>query len=641
MSSHTIAWVAWVVAVAVGPALDHIGKLRDLGVSLGPRAAIAFPAVAILLAAGALIADRWRWRRVELPLLAAVVTIPALFVAPIAAVVAIAFAAGCLLAGTAILHWLKLEAPLAISMLMGAAAMTSVWTAAALAGVMKPWVVAAIVIAPWLSRRALRDAALRIRQFDAAWRAEGSGAAWFVAVAAGGLAVATALLPPTAFDSVRDHLPAAWWIARTGSLTPLEVEPLTYFPLGFELIEAAAERLGGMAAAQLLPLIWFAALLGAGAAVARQWGASRVAVALGTAAAAAIPFLHWSGSVVKNDCLMSGYQLAALYAIGAARVRGSNRWLLAAAFFLAQSTGIKHTALLGAVPLAVLWIVGAIRNGAAIRTAAIALPLVAVAGFHWHARTALAMGGPLYPESATGRAAISANHAVESGGVLRYAKVFVDAQFRGSPGAFESDSANPLGLFIAVFLPLAFAARLTRAPLRTEAWIFVGVYFALWAASISTLRYAIAPVVLVFLLISERIAGWNVRAVYAAVGALSLTIAMTIEFGHKESLYWLGKMDGPSYLRTKIPMYAALEEANRRAEPGDWMLAVGNCARRYAVDPSRLACVFEENGYTTAELPLDLYLRPYRFLILPTRMAGALGLATVYRDKGFVLVVRE
>jgi len=84
----------------------------------------------------------------------------------------------------------------------------------------------------------------------------------------------------------------------------------------------AGLMLAGQPCAQMLPPVFFllAALLLVR--IVRACGGSPTGAVCGVVFAASVPFLHWTGSVAKNDLAMAFFELAALYCLPAlARMR--------------------------------------------------------------------------------------------------------------------------------------------------------------------------------------------------------------------------------------------------------------------------------------------------------------------------------
>ena len=136
----------------------------------------------------------------------------------------------------------------------------------------------------------------------------------------------------------------------------------SYFPQGAEVVQTAAFSLGAQYAVQLLTPGVFAVTLMLLYGIARRMGAERAATIVAVLLAASVPFIHWAGSVVKNDVYLALFQTAALYCVLRAWQGGPANWLRIGAFCLAMSFGIKHIAIFGGVALGIIVLVQLFRR---------------------------------------------------------------------------------------------------------------------------------------------------------------------------------------------------------------------------------------------------------------------------------------
>jgi len=91
------------------------------------------------------------------------------------------------------------------------------------------------------------------------------------------------------------------------------------------------------------------------------------------------------------------FQLAALHCYLRARRSPAANWLRLGVFFVASSFAVKHSALFGAVPLAVLYVHLLWKRGRLVRDAIIMAGIFSVFGLCWQARTFALTGNPVYP----------------------------------------------------------------------------------------------------------------------------------------------------------------------------------------------------------------------------------------------------
>jgi hypothetical protein len=183
-----------------------------------------------------------------------------------------------------------------------------------------------------------------------------------------GLSIVT---PTTNGDAVRAHLGLAKMYLQTGNIEPAPFLDYSYNPQAFEVLMSAFWSLGGQPAAQMLNPLQFIALLLIVYGIGREIGASPLGCVLGLSIAATVPFLHWTGSVVKNDAAATLFLLAALACYLLWFSHRSLRHIYLMGFFIGSSFGVKATALFGALPLAFLAAYGWWQHGNRARTAAV------------------------------------------------------------------------------------------------------------------------------------------------------------------------------------------------------------------------------------------------------------------------------
>ena len=201
--------------------------------------------------------------------------------------------------------------------------------------------------------------------------------------------------------------------------------------------------------------------------IARDCGENSSSALLGVAAAGTLPFLHWTGSVPKNDMAVAAFQLASLYAfLQWSKARGF-AWIVAGVFFLGQSFGVKHVALFGGIPLAMLFAVSIYRQPRPWRVAILLVTLLAISGFSWHLDTFLRTGNPIFPEISQRavQGGLYVNGSTAYGFVRRYVTMPWFLFFQGW-NAFESPSANPAGMFLVFFAPIPMLLRRPWTPAR-------------------------------------------------------------------------------------------------------------------------------------------------------------------------------
>ena len=115
------------------------------------------------------------------------------------------------------------------------------------------------------------------------------------------LALMVTLAPSVAYDSLRWHLPAARHYAAEHVLAPVPHMDYSVQPQAVEILMTLAHAAAGQPAAQMVNPTFFALTLLLAYAVARRCRIDPMAAVAGVVFAAAIPFLHWTGSIAKND----------------------------------------------------------------------------------------------------------------------------------------------------------------------------------------------------------------------------------------------------------------------------------------------------------------------------------------------------
>ncbi len=466
---------------------------------------------------------------------------------------------------------------------------------------------------------------------------------------------AVALSPSIAFDVVRRHLPAAEFYSAFHRLQPLPLDPYSYFPQGVETLMAMLYSLAGQTAAQLISPVFFvlAALLAFS--LARRCGANVPAAAIATLCGATIPFLHWDGSVAKNDLPLAFFELASLYSIVRWRSAPSNRWMLGAALFLAFAGSVKYTVVFGALPLILLLARSCWQSP---RRIAALVPVAAVLtclGLLWPARAYLLTGNPIMPET-TARAFELQSARRHLPRFTERAVAFIETPWTmqfGPRTLFASPLRTPMGIALALFGPvLLFARRPNRA--WRQCLFFASVYFLFWDAVWPVLRFGVASILLFTVLGVSGLgtifanaprwikAGVSGALIYCLIFALSGV--MILELNAPQLAYFAGRIDRDGYLRRTLTTYPALVALRRVSTPDDLTLGVGNCSTAYAPFPWRYTCL--EGDVPLPRIRQALAQHRFRFLMLPSTMAQpdllrALdptgGFAVKYGDADFTL----
>jgi hypothetical protein len=460
-----------------------------------------------------------------------------------------------------------------------------------IAGLLHPGPLAMLMLPALYVKPLWSDLRLLARHWDSADQRQSAAVSLHVAFGAvlAILGAIWSITPTIAFDPLKMHLPSARWYAETGVFQPLPVQPESYYPQGMELLMAFLWSYGGQAAAQLAAPVIVVPTLVLSAAILRRFRLGAAATAVGLVAAFSLPFLHWTAFVAKNDFPLVLFLLAALLAL-------LERKPLAASLFLAMAFHIKHVALFGAVGLAPLFAWEVWKSQKRWRLL-LAVPAVFLAvGTFSLIRTWAHTGNPLYPESIKRTTDISVvTHPYRSLGerVMRYVGIPWLLHFDGQR-AFESSSKNPMGVWLVFFGPGVLLLPWFRSrPFRLVA-IFCCFYLLYWVSILVTLRYAIAPILLLSALAAPallRLPRWiGLPSAFTSL-LFSFQVISLIELSAPQLEWLLGERNRDSYLLAALPSYGVLHHF-RQAGIQEPIFAVGNCARAYAPRPDRFSCAF-------------------------------------------------
>jgi len=177
--------------------------------------------------------------------------------------------------------------------------------------------------------------------------------------------------------------------------------------------------------------------------------------------------------------------------------------------------------------------------------------------------------------------------------------------------------------------------------------LFVGLYLLYWSWVGGTLRFAIAPIVLLLLFLADRAAQIYcssprfTRVILACClfycGVFSLLVVTLLQINGPELKIFARQLDWPGYLRTWHSAYRSLEYLRTQAQPGDLVLSVDNCAAAYAPDPSRWHGLCDVRINSPDAVRAELARERYRFLVLPRGSEVNPGTPAVFEDDYFAV----
>jgi hypothetical protein len=667
------AWLAAFFALTAKPFLWHVEYFK----SPGPRFYTLFLVALPVIATALLIYSRLRraklWRYEPLAV-AAVLAAAFLAYEPLATLVTLSVLAACYATGRAVRRRLALEiedaaGDVAVSAAIGYGLLSYVLFWLGLAHLYYPVVFVLLITLPcaafYREIPALGRACHRLWTHWAGDEELRRPLAGVLVVFGALFAAVTAMVtlaPSVVFDALKMHLTLAVTFAGQHSLHPLPLLDYSYFPQGVEVLMAASCALAGQPGAQMVAPVFFALALLLLASIVRRSGASRLSALAGMTAAVSMPFLHWSGSVAKNDMALALYQLAALDAYLRWRENGRFRWIWLGTFLLATSFGVKHVALLGGVAIGLLYLHAVWREKRRWLAVATLGVIFAVFGLCWHARAYWLTGNPVYPERLSHSVSLDIRGRPRTLGqkILYRTSRPWRLLYNGKP-FFESPLEYPMGVVLLMSLPVWLLMRRREgSPVERACLLFVAVALAYWVYHIPALRYALAPLGLLVALTAARLpwlgaayGRWCGGTVAAALtyallfGACGILI---VEVNAPQICYFARRLDKAGYLREAMRTYRSIEFLRGAAKPGERIFGVGNGSYAYAPEPANMQCYMNRNEvYTDTDaqrIRAILLAGDFQYLIVPQGAPGAVVLrsagqlvdaAPAYQDPYFAV----
>jgi hypothetical protein len=379
----------------------------------------------------------------------------------------------------------------------------------------------------------------------------GGGAFALAVAAASAPLLLLALSQEVAWDASAYHLTLPRLYLAAGGFVPVEMNVYASWPLGTELLYAAALAVADHAVATALHAVFGIATLWAawqGARAFHRGAASWLAAPL--VLASPVVLFEWSVAYVDLAyafCFMAGIVFATHWTASDGRA-GASLWLAGLAGGLLAS--IKLTGPLGAAAIGAVLVPGLVaqarRDGwrAAAGTALRFATPVALLWLPWLIRAAVLTGNPVYPfayaafggpdwSAALAEAFASWQRSIGMGrAALDYALLPVRVAIAGGPSYDRFGGA--IGAHWLAVVPVAMAG--LRNPLARAALLASAVYFALWSVGSQQARFLIpilAPLSLAGAIgaieVADRLAGRHARraiAVMLAVAAVHAAIAM-------------------------------------------------------------------------------------------------------------------
>jgi hypothetical protein len=652
-----VAWAAWIcviLALTFRPFLQNLDIFRQVDPKLYLLMLAALGATVPAAAAYHFLRRRafWRWEPIVLPI--AFVLLCA-FYSPGGVAVTLWMLAAAFATGRFATSKLGIQADLALSTLAGFGILSALLFVLGMSHAFYPWAFALLfTIPPVLFWKRFGELASELRAMRSGWlnhqemTAPHVSIALFAVIVLALIATATLLTPAWNGDTIQFHLPLMRVFLSAHALTVPPAIPYGYYPQGFEVLGAAAYALAGQTAAQFVNPAFFCLAILVLYRIARCCGISPSWAIAGVVLGVSIPFLHWTGSVTKNDFPLAAYQLAALLCYFLWRDTRLFRWLLVSAFFIAMSFDVKHTAIFGAIPWSLACANALWRQPRKLSRAASLAAVVLVLGMFWEARAYLATGNPFSPASSP--EVVQGRQSRLKRRLLRLMDAPYAVHFHGKAN-FQSPTQNPMGIVLLLLAPLWLIPRPSGGPRRIEAvlWLFVIIYYPLWAFEAGALRYLVVPVLLLAILGAARLALFPRPLALAAMGAallFSLPVVILIEMAPAQIPLFLKQIDAATFLRRTLPPYGAVQFLNQHATASDSISSIGDWAAAYAPNPANFHLVYlNRRRYQPASV--RALMQPGdRYLILPNTPDLAdlesaarqdRRLTRVYKDPDFVV----
>jgi hypothetical protein len=304
-------------------------------------------------------------------------------------------------------------------------------------------------------------------------------------------------------------------------------------------------------------------------------------------------------------------------------------------------------AILGAVPLSLVFLPAAWRQPRRWRAIASLAMIFAIVALVWNARRLALTGNPVFP-LATGTPVFPGwpPDPSWSGNILRILRLPWDLHFRGRDFS-ETVLIAPLGIAFAAFWPVWL---FTRRPNRSERlclW-FAIASFLLWAWSSPPVRYALPALTLFALFTGVRIARfWQASRLItrASLGAIALWVMTTaicailiVEINAPQLRYVAGSIDRDSYLSQALTSYRSLLWLRDHTTRAERILGLENCSDVYAppFPQYRSICAFQP--WSAADIDGRLSQAHFDFLVIPaSHRAPVPGAVEVFRDSNFAV----
>jgi hypothetical protein len=157
-------------------------------------------------------------------------------------------------------------------------------------------------------------------------------------------------------------------------------------------------------------------------------------------------------------------------------------------------------------------------------------------------------------------------------------------------------------------------------------WTFIGIQLVHWVVVIGMIRYAIAPLMLLFVFLAARMEKLDysrriIRLLSTGgmiwCGTFAFPITIILEMLPNQPAMLAGSIGKEELLRRELQPFGAMHFTAGASKKEDRIFSVGNWAVSYAAYPAQVNHIYRtERRYEARDLG-EFLRHDYRFLILP------------------------
>jgi len=222
----------------------------------------------------------------------------------------------------------------------------------------------------------------------------------FYLIASLALSLLVALTPPRSWDGLFYHLTMPQHYINHGRIAVVTDIPHQFYPGLMEMLYMLAMSLGSDVATQLLHWFYLLVLGGTIWLFADRYLPERTREAA-ILAFASMPMVFVLGSWAYNDLALAFYQLAALYALLQWIENRAQPWLILSAILGGFALGLKYTAFVCPLTLALLltiwWVQRRLDRPQAIKALLLLSGVTSIVAAPWYVKNWVLIGNPVYP----------------------------------------------------------------------------------------------------------------------------------------------------------------------------------------------------------------------------------------------------